>query len=89
MAATEPTQGSSADKTEVEQTLDRIDEAVRAAEECLKKADDQINSMIERRGRIATQVQHIWNLRHGIKQMIEEGKIPDNLRKLMRGLVPS
>jgi chorismate mutase len=73
-------------KSDVEQTLDKIDSAVKLAEECLKECDDQINEMIERRGRIATQVQHIWNLRHGIKKLIEDGKRPpDWLARQMRG----
>lgn len=83
MAAQEPetTEG----KNDIEKALDKIDEAVKAAEDCLKEADDQINEMIERRGRIATQVQHIWNLRHQIKRMIEEGKKPHDVMRLMRG----
>ena len=70
-------------KSDIELALEKIDEAVKAAEDCLKEADDQINEMIERRGRIATQVQHIWNLRHQIKRMVEEGKKPQDIMRFM------
>lgn len=83
--AMQETEGPQPYESEVEQALHKIDEAARAAEDCLKECDSQINDMIERRGRITTQVQHIWNLRHRIKQLIEEDKRPPNIDRLMRG----
>lgn len=79
------TEGPTDGKNDIEKALDKIDEAVRAAEACLKECDDQINEMIERRGRMAQQVQHVWNLRHQIKRMIEEGKRPHDIERMMRG----
>ncbi len=69
--------------TEVERALEKIDEAVKLAEDTLRECDEQINEMMERRGRIATQVQNIWNLRHEIKGIIERGKLPRDINSIM------
>lgn len=83
--AMQETEGPTNGKSDIELALDKIDEATKAAEDCLRECDEQINDMIERRGRIATQVQHIWNLRHQIKRMIEEGKKPHDVMRMTRG----
>lgn len=55
--------------------LVKLQEAIEAAEESLKQADSSINAMIRERGTIAIHVQHLWNMRHRIKQQIADGYI--------------
>lgn len=49
-----------------------IEGAIESAEDALKAADGMIDTMIQKRGKIATTVQRLWNLRHTLKQRIEE-----------------
>lgn len=62
-----------------DQTIDQLtfqmmalDDAIATAEAILADADKGIEKLIERRGKLAKDVQHLWNHRHILNQKLTQ-----------------
>ncbi len=52
----------------IAEQMKALDLVIERAESILKDADDSITKLIEKRGKLATDVQHLWIRRHQLNQ---------------------